>query len=272
MEISEKQKFLFWLQGYYCLLAAVTFLYGFKKFASLHEPFSLTDWNSKNYGILLLFILVIFCFIAQSRPLESLWRRVCFLLLLMFEMHYNKVGAVTHLFQFWLWSAFILALMPPYQQHSEKDWFTDHLRKAVQYSIGMILSFYFLSGLWKLIGVFIQLIHGEPHFFTTNGLVYHLYSEILRAGANPLLKNLILQHREFNIFLSVSAVSIQIFAISGIFKTHYHRRIGYLLLAFHLGTAAALDITYPTNIILVIWALVLSPFNNSIRLTSSKNY
>ena len=248
-----------WLRGYYLLLGYVTFTFGIKRFSNLNE--SPASWmpglDLQQLGLSLVFIVLALSVFCALKPFKSMLRRILFLVFFLFEIQFNQVGAATHLYQFWLWSALSLALIPNLD-NSEKS--EQHLNLGIRTSISIVLLMYFFSGFWKLIGVFQQLIAGEPHFFSSQGLLYHMYSEIIRAGAKPLLLPFLSEHTYLNPILSISVVALQLACVIGIFKTKWHRPLGFGILLFHVGTALILDITYPTNFLLVMWCLILSPF------------
>lgn len=248
-----------WLRGYYLLLGYVTFTFGFKRFSGLGEsPVSwLPGFDVQQLGLALVFAIMGLSVACFLNPHSSWLRKILFFIFLIFEIQFNDVGAATHLYEFWLWSSLALALMPKLNTSAKSS---EHLTLGIKTCISIILLLYFLSGFWKTYGAFEQILAGEPHLFTSEGLLFHMYSEIIRAGAKPLLLNFLSTHSFLNPILSVSVVVLQLSCVIGIFKTHWHRYLGFGLLLFHAGTALILDITYPTNFLLVTWGLILSPF------------
>ena len=248
-----------WLRGYYLLLGYVTFTFGIKRFTSLND--SPGSWflglDLQQLGLALVFIVLALSIYCVLRPYNSWVRRILFLFFFLFEIQFNHVGASTHLFQFWLWSSLALALVP---NLTSSEASSEQLKQGIRTSISIILLMYFFSGFWKLIGVVQQMLAGEPHFFSSQGLLYHIYSEIIRAGAKPMLLPFLSEHTFINPILSITVVALQLSCLVGIFKTSWHRPLGIGILLFHVGTALILDITYPTNFLLVMWCLILSPF------------
>ncbi len=251
-----------WLRGYYLLLGFIVFAFGFKRFSNLVNPpksfFPLLDMQQ--FGLLLVLSVLGISIYCAKNPFGSIGRRLLFILFLLFEIQFNSVGAPTHLYQFWLWSSLALALMPKIH-HDENS---THLFWGIRTSVSIILLMYFFSGYWKVFGAIQQMLSGEPHLFSPDGLVYHMYSEVIRAGAKPLLMPFLMENRFINPALSFGVVFIQLAALIGIFKLNWHRQIGIGLLVFHIGTAFILDITYPTNFLLVLWCFIMSPFQNQV--------
>lgn len=264
---SYLEKLLNWVRLYYFGVIALIFIFGLKKFFNLDHSFVPVDsyldpiykiWSFKLLSsINAILIMLVGLFLVKS-PKNQTLRVLLFFCFLIFEEQINSIGAKTHLFQFWLWSSLGLALVPTLKKQ-EIEFKIKNLELGIWAAGSIILCMYFLSGLWKLIGVFIQLLANEPHLLTRDGLTYHVYSEVLRANANPIAMNFLKSQSWINPILSLGVIFIQIGAILGVFNLKFWKPLGFFLLSFHFGTLLILDITYPTNFLLVGIVFLLNP-------------
>lgn len=199
--------------------------------------------------------------LAGLMPRKQWTRLVAFGFIFFFNAYNSSFGAVTHLYQFWLWTAFALALIPTVDNLN--------LRKNRQLLLNgwitaqsLCLMFYVLSGLWKALGALLQGLNGEPTVFSPGGLSYHVASEMIRAGSKPLLADLIFNHPWLSPPLAILVAATQMGCIFVLLKPKWQRSWGVALLGFHLGTFFTLQITYPTNFVLVCVLFVASPFSS----------
>lgn len=255
------------IQTYYAVLAVAILFIGLPSVGSLKSDFSpplawyVSFLGAFQFKFILLFSLlgsVFFALTASFWPNQSLPRRITFILFFLYEGLYGSIGGRTHLYQFWLWSAAILALIPTQPCRSKPQ----NLGYIVGWwgSLSIILMFYGLSGMWKVIGCFQQIVAGEPSILSPKGLLYHIASEKIRAGVNPPLFSFLKEHQFLNPPLELLVTLLQVSCFYAIFNTKWHRPIGLILILFHIGTYFILSITYPTNMLLLATTLAASPF------------
>lgn len=232
------------------------------------------DFSFKSTFIFCIFLGILFSGLAGLFPLVWSFRTLAFLFLLLSDSFQNSTGARTHIYQFWLWSSFFMCLIPgnisPWQKTQENRLYKMQLITGLWGATSIVLIFYFFSGSWKLIGIIQQIINNEPNLISQDGLIYHIASEIIRAGAQPIAFNFLDENRYLNPFLGIGVVMIQLFTVTGIFKGRLLPLIGTTLIFFHVSTFLILSITYPPNVYLVSLLFCASPLKHDIKLIKLK--
>ncbi len=256
---------------YYLALGFLLFFFGFNQILKINPGLiinssaALIPFNGlpvKSFAIINASLLLLLLLISRKFLHLQLYRILIFILFVFFEDLYNTSGLKTNLFLFWFWSLLALCFLPNLSKKSDMRRFY-YLVWTVWFQRSIVLSFYFLSGLWKLIGMFMQMFNGEDHILTYKGLSYHLASEIIRTQNRSYLADLIFENTWMNPVMMFSALAIQLSAIYFIFRQEYIWLMGLGLLLFHFGGLFALSIPYPTNFLLVAVLFLLNPLVDS---------
>lgn len=258
----------FLISGFYLILLGLVNIYGVPSIRPGYENARLlatwpVQWLEAT-GLLIgspfiVFGTVLALLVAALYPLKWWTRALAFVFVFLFNAYNSSFGGVTHLYQFWLWCSFVLALMPTVcglEKRSNRQL----LLNSWLATQCMCLLFYSMSGFWKIYGAFVQFLAGEPTVFSPSGLGYHVASEIIRAGMNPLLGRLFIEHPWLSPPFAIPVALFQFASVFVIFKFKWHRLWGVGLICFHLGTFLILAITYPTNFFLVGLLFLASPF------------
>lgn len=258
---ATPEQIQFAMKAYYFMLAILINIYGLgqvKNFRPDFKPVYLNIagiFSGLEYRMALLYssLLLMACCFWAAFHMTSRWPKIfVFVALLLYSAVTISSGGVTHLYQFWLWSAFLLAWAPPF----DLAWWGAQ---------SVVLLMYGLSGLWKLIGFFVQISNGDSGIFSPHGLSYHYASEVIRAGADSLLGPWLLEHGNWQPIMSITIVALQLLCFVGIFKSNLRPYLGAALILFHLSTYFFLSINYPTNFALIFILFLLIPSN---RLTA----
>ncbi len=261
------EKILTSLRVYYFTLAALINIYGLgqiKNFRADFKPVYLsvaTLFTGLEYRLALLYsslLLIGFCFIAALKVTWR-WPKVAVsLALLNFAAVTNSTGGLTHLYQFWLWSSLMLIWAPTIKKNSSED---DQKQYLASWwgAQSIVLLMYGISGMWKCIGFIVQIFQNQTGIFMPSGLSYHLASEIIRAGADPILGTWLLAHPNLQPLLAIPTALIQLSCFVGIFNAGLRPYLAVALILFHLGTYFFLAINYPTNFALIPILFLLVP-------------
>ncbi len=261
------EKVLTATQIYYFTLAALINIYGLGQIKNFQSDFKPIYFNvasiftGLNYRQSLLYssvILIFCCFLAAMKVRWRLPKIAVSLSLLLYAAVTNSAGGLTHLYQFWFWSSVMLIWAPSIKDHSNDDTKKFYL-VSWWGAQSIVLLMYGLSGMWKCIGFFVQILQNQTGIFMTSGLSYHLASEIIRAGANPVLGQWLLENPDLQPMLAIPTAVIQLSCFVGIFKTQLRPYLGLALIVFHLGTFFFLAINYPTNFALIPILFLLVP-------------
>ena len=251
------------LRVYYITLFALLNIYGLSKLTAQTEQLKpvylfplnfLTGANHLTVCLIITALAMLFSFAAAMRPKFQIFRIFFSIFFFLFNALANSEGGLTHLWQFWLWSSVVLAFLPTIDFKNNRA--TKRVEKLIYLNgwwsaQALVLMFYFLSGFWKLVGFVVQFAAGEPNFLSADGLKYHLASEIIRAGADPLFKRFIFHQSILSPILALSALCLQLFCLPCIFIARFRPWAGIGLLFFHIGTSVFLGISYPTNFFLL---------------------
>ena len=243
---------------YFALLGVANFL-GWPSFyqegltPSFRWPLGIFDGTPlPTVQIFCCLILILVCCLAGIWPRSQSFRILVFVALFLMNAVANSAGATTHLYQFWLWSAFIMATVPGRSKKITERRFYYYLMLGWWGAQAIVLMFYGLSGFWKTVGLFEQIFKGEPNLLSASGLSYHLASEMLRTGSQPLLGPWLLKFQWFSPVLAIAVIVLQLSCLAALFRGGWLRRaVGIGLILFHIGTYLFLAITYPTNVVLV---------------------
>lgn len=255
------------MRAYYVTLAALINIFGIGQIKNYGQGFKpayigiAAIFNNMDYRYALLIsslVLIVACFIAALK-ISWRWPRIfVFLSLLLFAAVMNSTGGATHLYQFWLWSSFVLAWAPSCSETCSRH---AQMRYLLSWwgAQSIVLLMYGLSGFWKVIGGIVQLYNHQTHILAPKGLSYHLASEIIRTGSNPLFGPWLLAHENWQPAMSLAVIVLQLSCLVGIFKLQWRFYIGLALIAFHFSTYFFLAINYPTNFALIAILFLIVP-------------
>lgn len=259
----------FAMKAYYLVLAALINIYGLGQVKNFRPEFkpvylsvaSLFDGLEYRSALLCSSLLLIGCCFWAALQVTSRWPRAfVFITLLLYSAVTISSGGITHLYQFWLWSSFMLACAPSLGADAS-------LQKQNIYYLtwwgaqSVVLLMYGLSGLWKTIGFFVQIFRGAPGILSPDGLSYHYASEVIRAGADPLFGPWLLTHGNWQPPMAFAIITLQLTCFVGIFKSSLRPFLGGALILFHFSTYFFLAISYPTNFALIPILFLLMPNN-----------
>jgi hypothetical protein len=183
--------------------------------------------------------------------------------LLQFLAIQNGFGKVGHGFHAWWWVSAFLLLLPSSRRSWRSD-ATDDEREQFASTIVLaqlcVLFFFTLTGLWKLWHACVAAVGPGTSAFEVDGFSLLIAKNQLASGRDTVIGPLLIERPVlgwalFNATIYLEAASLLIVA-----RPRLHRLWGYGLIAFHLGTDAAMGILFPASIVLVGLLLVASPF------------
>ncbi|MDU8913932.1 hypothetical protein [Aestuariicoccus sp. MJ-SS9] len=174
----------------------------------------------------------------------------------------NSAGGINHGYHEWLWITFVFLLLPNASRLSVNLPRATKIRFLYAFGVAptLILFFYTLSGIYKVLDATLMLIIGELGGFHPWAMAYTLAKRSLETGTDPLWAGLIIDIPILGWPLYLALYYIEFFSILVAFRPELVRVWGLLLIAFHFGTYAFLDITFPQHVLINGILFVMSPF------------
>jgi hypothetical protein len=115
----------------------------------------------------------------------------------------------------------------------------------------MILLAYSMSGLGKLAGAFLQLLHGEPNIFLPSGLTRQIAERLLETNSVSILGPWFIEHPWVGWPGYLATVYVETFALVALFRPRLRAPFAAWLMLFHLFSVFTLTITFPNNFFLL---------------------
>jgi uncharacterized membrane protein YjjB (DUF3815 family) len=202
--------------------------------------------------------------------LAVMWphRRVCRALaavgILEFGAFFNSLGAPNHGPHAWFWVAAIFVLLPDGTANQVSANLIRRQRYLRVFFAAQValLTFYSLSGAFKLAGTALQMSRGEVNGFSPEALARHT-AYVLQEGAvmGPwVLGPWIIRHPYVGWPLFLATIYLEVFSIVVAFRPGLHRFWGVTLILMHMSIFFVMAIMFSWQILLVGLLLVCSPF------------
>lgn len=238
---------------------------GLRRTTSIHPQWP-AGWLTRidlSTGITL--ILAFYGVATALAVLRPEWRTArlaySFALLQYLAMFYG-FGKISHSMHAWLWVSAILVLLPTGTESWDDEASPDQRRSVIGVVVlaqFCLLFFYTLTGLWKIYHGFSGLLGGGPSGFRIGGFSYLLANTLLAKGNDTLFGDFLVRHPPFAWALYNGTVYLETMSVLLVFRPRLHRSWGAALIAFHVGTQAAMGILFPPNILLIGLLLINSP-------------
>lgn len=203
-----------------------------------------------------------FALAAAALPRLRLLRLGYSASLLLYLAITNGSGKINHGMHAWFWVSLFLVLIPTGRE-AWRSTAGPELRRSFVHALLLsqfcLLTFYTLTGLWKLGYATTALFGPEVSAFQIDGFSYLLGKNLLATGRATLAGEFLLDHPVvgwalFNLTMYLEATSILI-----TFRPRLHRVWGIGLILFHIGTMASMGILFPANLVLIGLLLLCSP-------------
>ncbi len=124
----------------------------------------------------------------------------------------------------------------------------------------MILLIYSMSGLWKVGGVFEQLLKGEMTYIAPRGLAQQVASKLLSNDSTSLLGPWLVEHYWVGWPLMIAALYLEFCSLWVIAKSSLHKTWGLGLIGLHISTHLTMGVGFAQNSLWIALFLVFSPF------------
>jgi len=172
----------------------------------------------------------------------------------------NSFGGMNHAYHAWFWIGFCLIFLPDAVGRTGPRAAKMGYLTVIATCQALLLSFYSLAGLWKILGGIFALLAGREGNFSPNGLSLTLADRILQTGTSPLLGRVVIEHTWLSQPMFLAVIYIQFVAVIAAFRPRLHACWGYFIIAFHIGTWLLMEILFIQHVVLLALFLVMSPF------------
>ncbi|MEM8818323.1 MAG: hypothetical protein AAGE90_02165 [Pseudomonadota bacterium] len=213
-----------------------------------------------------LFLLASLSLVAGTLGLfwwRALWVRIFVsVMLLLLAAFNNQGGTINHSSHEWLWVSVAFWFLPsgsPNLGLEDRLWRV-RLMLAFAGAGGLIMMFYALSGMWKVIEGLEQVVAGEFGGLHPDAMAVTIARRAMQTGTSPLLAELIIAVPWAGWPLYLGLYYVEIVALVVIFRPELVRLWGAILIAFHLGTLAFLDIIFVDHVVINALLFWLAPW------------
>ena len=198
---------------------------------------------------------------AAIWPNVTLFRVASALGLLQMGALDNSFGKISHGNHLWLWVLIGLIFLPPnFNGTSVSRWVRQRTLDVFWGIQAVLLMFYSMSGLLKLLPVPFQFWAGQPTAFSPDALARHIADRALQTGSSSLFGDLFVE----NIWLSwpafICGLFLETFSLAVAFRPRVHRLWGVALIGLHLSIGLTMGIWFIKNILLIGLFFLNSPF------------
>jgi len=131
---------------------------------------------------------------------------------------------------------------------------------AFGFAPALILFFYTLSGLYKILHASVALSQGVVGGFSPSAMAVTIAQRALETSAEPMWAGVIIDMPLLGWPPYLGLYFIEVFSIAVFFRPSLHRVWGVILIGFHFGTLLFLDIVFPLHILINALFFVMSPF------------
>jgi hypothetical protein len=202
-----------------------------------------------------------FAALSALSPDRRLFRLGFFLAFLQYVALTYSFHRIGHDFHCWLAVAFVLIFLPSGAGAART---TRALRQSyLTIVLGaqvLVLSFYSLSGFWKVCFALPQAWAGEVHAFAPSAFARQIAHRLLQTQSDSMLGPFLIEHTLVAWPMYVGTIYCELFAVVAALRPALHRVWGVALICFHLGAQLSMGIGFPKTAVLLALLFVCSPF------------
>ncbi|MEQ9620040.1 MAG: hypothetical protein RIG61_12815 [Deltaproteobacteria bacterium] len=193
---------------------------------------------------------------------KRVFRIIWFIAVLNYVGFNFSFGKIDHYYHVVLAFSFIFIFLP-----DGKKEFIENSRILMQRyltifwgALLLFMTFYSMSGMWKIVAGIAQLVSGETSIFHSSAFALHVAHKILQLNSETILGAFFIKHELLGWFFFISAIYIELFSVIAIFRYSLHRIWGLFLILLHIGIYLAMEIDFAINVLFLAVFLCNSPF------------
>ena len=195
---------------------------------------------------------LLLCFACIIRPSKIV--RICTSVLVLLTISINySYGKISSSIYIWMISSVLLCFFSLSQpMKSRKNLF------LIRFVQGLLLSHYFISGLWKL-----RSIIASKFQFSFSDIVKEYIAYGFAESAGGGLVQTFLKMPIGSIFLSFGYLFVLVFQLTSLLPVFYNRLFvfyGWVAVLFHFSTGVILNIYFKPTVLAVLFFLIITEF------------
>ncbi len=203
--------------------------------------------------------LVFACLMARKNDSLLLRLTTTFFLLAHFSIEDSR-DSIRHGEHSLLWTTLILSSLPVLQRSEDAS-----RRRCAAYlrrfglAQFMLLFFYFMAGVVKVVTAVVQLVNGERTLFHPDAGALIISEWLLRGDASSLMGRWCVEHNYASWLGVLGGVSIELLAITPILWRRLQSVVGIGLICMHIGIGLSMDVWFPENVGLLALLILAGP-------------
>lgn len=220
------------------------------------------DWVSVRTGVNIIFAAYLGCSVLVLLFPERRLARAAYTFTLLQHMALvNSFFKINHGMHAWFFMSAVFVLLPDGRWRSRQRISDRHNFLSVLWcSQLVVLLFYSLTGVWKVVTAVGQFAAGEVSAFHFHGFSLILANRLLASDVDSVIGDFLVRQEMIGWALFLGTMYLESFSIVVAFRPRLHRIWGIGLILFHVGTQLAMVINFQPNILLLGIFFVTSPF------------
>lgn len=174
----------------------------------------------------------------------------------------SSYGKIDHHSHAWLYTGFVLSFFdhrpaPPgrgRRLHVQRNLAVFWLAQA------LVLLFYSLTGVWKLVGLVVQGFGGSMTYLSPGALAIQVAHASLISRASPLAAPWIAAQPGLAWLAIITTIYLEVFAFAVAFRPALQRVWALALIAFHVGVLLTMTLDFTPQAVVVALLFLRSPF------------
>ena len=174
----------------------------------------------------------------------------------------NSFGAVNHGYHEWLWLGACFVFLPNGRKDEIGATRAGRMTFLTVFSMtqGLILLFYSLSGVYKVLAAAVALNLGKVGGFAPEAMALTLANRMSQTDSTAIWAPFIIENHWLGWPLYLVLYFIEFVALFVLLRPALHRLWGLMLVAFHFGTFFFMAITFETHVLIATMLFIFSPF------------
>ena len=192
-------------------------------------------------------------------------RFIVFLSLLEFYGFKNSFGKISHGSHLVIFISFLFIFLPQgwHLVNSNKKLIKTSVLTIFSACQVLIMLTYTMSGVGKILYVFVQASRGEVHALMPKGLALTVANRLVETESTSYFGGWLIEHYHFAWILMIGAIYLQFFALWAAFRPPLHQIWGLGLILFHISVSLTMTITFEQNCLWLALFFLYSPFRPS---------
>lgn len=181
--------------------------------------------------------------------------------MLQYHAFLSSLGGPNHQYDLWVWAALLFVFLPDaWGVHNQTPETRKKFLLVFWGAQAFVLLTYSMSGIGKVYGALVQLLHGEAHGFSIDAAALHISSLLYAMQETTVLGPLIVQFPILGWLPFVGVIYLELCSFFIAFRPGLHRTWAFALILFHIGTYLTMRAIFAAPTILLLILFFTSPF------------